>query len=116
MKKPARRSKTARILTSAIGKTEKVQDDLTEAARDLNTTNAVLSGPLSTSQAVAAVAGAVKQNIAAEVKVQEAAEELETVKEMLKEAQVAQAEQPSNGHAGEGVASIIPHLQSARDS
>ena len=93
MKKPARRSAATRLLVGAIGKTEKVRDDLTEAARDLNDANAVLSGPLSTAQAVAAVAGAVKQNLAAEVKVQEAADELATVKSMLEDAQVAHAEE-----------------------
>ncbi|MBG9387123.1 hypothetical protein [Caenimonas aquaedulcis] len=115
MKKPARRSTATRLLVGAIGKTEKVRDDLTDAARDLSDTNALLSGPLSAAQAVAAVAGAVKQNLAAEVKVQEAAEELATVKSMLEDAQVANAEEPATGKGGEGVASILPHLQSARD-
>ncbi|MES3002721.1 MAG: hypothetical protein V4787_18670 [Pseudomonadota bacterium] len=114
MKKPARRTKAAKILTTAIDKTEKVQDDLNHAAHDLNVTNTLLSGPLSTAQAVAAVAGAVKQNVAAEIKVQEAAEELETVKDMLKDAQAAQGEPAPAGNVGEGVASVIEHLKATR--
>jgi hypothetical protein len=114
LKKPARRTKAARILTTAIGKTEKVQEDLNHAARDLNTTNALLSGSMSNAQAVAAVAGAVKQNVAAETKVQEAAAELESVKDMLKDAQAAQAEAAPAGNVGEGVESVMEHLRSER--
>lgn len=114
MKKPARRTRAAKILTTAIDKTEKVQDDLNHAARDLNTTNMLLSGSMSTVQAIAAVAGAVKQNVAAETKVQEAAEELEVVKDMLKDAQAAQAEAAPAGNVGEGVASVMEHLRATR--
>jgi hypothetical protein len=114
MKKQARRTKAAKILTTAIGKTEKVQDDLNHAARDLNVTNTLLSGSMSTAQAVAALAGAVIQNVAAETKVQEAAAELETVKDMLKDAQAAQAEAVPAGNVGEGADSVMEHLQTER--
>lgn len=112
MKKSTTRA--AEILTEAIHKTDEVQDDLNEAAQALGNANAVLSSPISASQAVAAVADAVQQNIAAETKVQDAAQELDAVKELIQEAQVAQAEGDSRGHAGEGTASILAYFEGKR--
>jgi hypothetical protein len=112
MNKPTTRS--AQILTEAINKTDEVQEDLHDAAEALGDTNAVLSTPLSTLQAASAIAGAVKQNIEAESKVQGAAQELESVKEMLHEAQIAQAEGDATRNAGEGTASILAYFEGKR--
>jgi hypothetical protein len=105
---------SAKILGEAISKTDHVQEELQDAAQALNGTNAVLSGPLSTAQAVAAVAGAVKQNIATESKVQDASQELERVKELIQDAQIAQASGESDGRAGEGTASILAYFEGRR--
>jgi hypothetical protein len=111
---PSTNPQSARILREAISKTDHVQEELQDAAQALNGTNAVLSGPLSTAQAVSAVAGAVKQNIAAESKVQDAAQELEAVKELIEDAQIAQASGQHDGKAGEGTASILAYFEGRR--
>jgi len=105
---------SARILSEAISKTDHVQEELQDAAQALSGTNAVLSGPISTAQAVSAVAGAVKQNMAAESKVQDAAQELESVKELIQDAQVAQASGERDGKAGQGTASILAYFEGRR--
>jgi hypothetical protein len=111
MNKP---NKSATILADAIQKTDRVQDELEEAAGVLNVTNAVLSQSMSTAQAVAEMARAAKQNVAAEAKVQGAAEELENVKEMLQDAQAAQGEVTKPGNKGEGTASILAYFEGRR--
>jgi hypothetical protein len=105
---------SAKILSEAIEKTDQVQEELENAAQALNETNAVLSNPLSTAQAVSAVAGAVQQNIAAEAKVQDAAQELENVKELIADAQIAQAAGQRERQAGEGTASILAYFEGRR--
>ena len=112
MKKPTTQS--AKILADAIHKTDAVQDDLHDAAEVLSGTNAVLSGPLSTAEAISALAGAALQNLEAESKVQEAAQELETVKELLQEVQIAQAAGAPAGNSGEGTASILGYFEGRR--
>lgn len=114
MKNQSPRSRASKILTAAIDKTDKVQDELHVAAENLGNANAVLSNPLASSQAVAAVASAVAQNVAAEVKVQEAVEELEVVKELIKDAQVEQSADQANGNKGEGTASILAYFEGRR--
>jgi hypothetical protein len=98
-----------KILKSALKKTEQVQQDLGEAAGELGEANEALTGALSRAQVIAAVAGAVEQNKSAEAKVHGAAEDLEAVKDMLKDAQAAQSEN-RNGLTGEGAGSVVPHL------
>ena len=112
MKKPATRS--AKILTDAIVKTDQVQEELVDAAQALSGANAALASPLSTAQAVSAIAGAVKQTLAAETKVQDATQELEQVKDLLQEAQVAQAGGEAVRNTGEGTASILGYFEGRR--
>jgi len=104
----------AKILTEAITKTDQVQEELHDAAEALGEANAVLSSPLSTTQAISAVAGAVQQNMAAESKVESAAQELESVKELIQEAQVAQAVGEERRKNGEGTASILAYFEGRR--
>jgi hypothetical protein len=61
-----------------------------------------------------AVADAVLQNIAVELKVQDAAQELETVKELIQEAQIAQASVAPASKSGEGTASILAYFEGRR--
>jgi ABC-type transporter Mla subunit MlaD len=112
MKKPNTRS--AKILDQAIAKTDQVQEELHDAAQALSGANAVLSQPVSTAQSVSAIAGAVKQNLEAESKVQDATQELETVKELLHEVQVAQAAGDAVRNSGEGTASILGYFEGRR--
>jgi hypothetical protein len=103
-------AQSTKILKEAIEKTDQVQEELHDAAEALNGANAVLSSPM----AASAVAGAVKQNIDAESKVQSAAHELEVVKDLIQEAQVAQAAGESARNAGEGTASILAYFEGRR--
>jgi hypothetical protein len=107
-------AQAAKILSEAIDKTDQIQDELKDAASALNGTNTMLSGPISTAQAVSAVAGAVRQNILAEAKVQDAAQDLESVKELIEDAQIAQAAGEHDGKAGEGTASILAYFEGKR--
>jgi hypothetical protein len=63
---------------------------------------------------MSAIAGAVKQNLEAESKVQDATEELESVKELLHEAQIAQAAGEPARNSGEGTASILGYFEGRR--
>jgi hypothetical protein len=105
---------SAQILSEAIDKTGQIQEELQDAAQALNETNSVLSNPLSRAQAISAVAGAVEQNIAAESKVEDAAHELESVKELIVDAQIAQAAGQRERQAGEGTASILAYFEGRR--
>ena len=109
-----RRTRSAKILTKAVEKSDQVQEELQDAVKSLSSANAVLSGPLPTAQAVSAIAGAVKQNLEAESKVHDARQELENVKELIHEAQIAQAAGDPTRNSGEGTASIIGHLEDRR--
>jgi uncharacterized protein with PIN domain len=112
MNKPNTRS--AKILTDALEKTDQVKEELQDAAEAISGANAVLSSPISTANAMSAIAGAVKQNLEAESKVQDATEELESVKELLHEAQVAQAAGDAVRNSGEGTASILGYFEGRR--
>jgi hypothetical protein len=112
MKQPNTRS--AKILTDALEKTGQVQEELDDAAQALSGANAALASPLSTAQAGAAIAGAVKHTIEAESKVQDATQELENVKELLQEAQIAQAAGEAARNSGEGTASILGYFEGRR--
>jgi uncharacterized protein with PIN domain len=112
MNKPNTRS--AKILTDALEKTDQVKEELQDAAEAISGANAVLSSPISTSNAMSAIAGAVKQNLEAESKVQDATEELESVKELLHEAQIAQAAGDAARNSGEGTASILGYFEGRR--
>ena len=112
MKKPATRS--AEILTDALAKTDQVQEELIDAAQALSGANAALASPLSTAQAVSAIAGAVKQTLEAETRVQDATQELENVKDLLHEAQIAQASGEAARNSGEGTASILGYFEGRR--
>lgn len=112
MKKPTTRS--AKILSDAVEKTDEVQEDLQEAVESLSGANAVLSGPLSTTQAMSAIAGAVQQNLDAEAKVKDARQELENVKGLIQDAQIAQAAGDSARNSGQGTASILGYFEGRR--
>ena len=112
MNKPSTRS--AKILTDALEKTDQVKEELQDAAQAISGANAVLSNPISPANAVSAIAGAVKQNLEAESKVQDATDELETVKELLHEAQIAQAVGDAARNSGEGTASILGYFEGRR--
>ena len=114
MTKPAAKSQASRILTEAIAKTDKVQDELHQAVETLGSANALLSDPIAPTQAAAAVADAVEQTLAAETKVQDAVQELEAVKDLIKEAQVEQADEATTGKVGEGTASILAYFEGRR--
>ena len=113
MNKPASSSKSAKILTAAINKTEKVQDELKQAADALSSTNTLLSSaPTSAQATVAAVADALEQNIAAEATVHEASQELEAVKDLIETAKTADR---ANANTGQGTASILAYFEGRRD-
>jgi hypothetical protein len=107
-------TQSKKILGEAIARTDEIQEELQDAAQAIGGTNAALSGPLSTAQAVAAVASALKDNLAAESKVHEAAQDLETVKDLIEDAQIAQASGEHDGKAGEGTASILAYFEGKR--
>ena len=103
----------AALAATAGRKAQKVQRKLQEAEAELHTANGIL---------VKAVPGrdrkeidaALEQNVAAEEKVHDAAEELEVVQELLADATapdncVAPGERAA-GQTGQGVKSLIPHL------
>jgi uncharacterized protein with PIN domain len=112
MNQPSTRS--AKILTDALEKTDQVKEELQDAADAINGANEVLSSPISTANAMSAIAGAVKQNLEAESKVQDATDELESVKELLHEAQIAQAAGEAARNSGEGTASILGYFEGRR--
>jgi ABC-type transporter Mla subunit MlaD len=112
MTKPSTRS--AKILSDALEKTDQVKEELQDAADAISGANAVLSSPISTANAMSAIAGAVKQNLEAESKVQDATDELESVKELLHEAQIAQAAGEPARNSGEGTASILGYFEGRR--
>ncbi|MEO5670461.1 MAG: hypothetical protein ABIR26_07190 [Ramlibacter sp.] len=99
---------------SRTPKTDEVQDDLQDAALALNAANSVSASPLTAEQAKSALADAVEQNVEAEARVQDAALELETVKQLLQEARTAQAADGLAGNSGEGTASILGYFEGRR--
>jgi hypothetical protein len=99
-------------LASAAGrKTAKVQRKLHEAQSELKTANSILVKAVP-ERSRRDLDQAVEQNVAAEAKVHEAADELEVVKELLDHAGgvVTGAESGAKGRTGQGLQSLIPHL------
>ncbi|WP_048440556.1 hypothetical protein [Caenimonas sp. SL110] len=111
MTKSSSHLRASRILTKAIEKTDKVQEELSVAADNLEQANAVLTHPEAITQVANVVADAVALNVATEAKVQDAVEELETVKELIKNAQVEQSSDKTAGRMGEGSASLLKYIE-----
>ena len=108
-------SRVSKILEKAIEKTDKVQEELHAAAENLEHANAVLTHPEAIAQVADVVADAVALNVATEAKVHDAVEELETVKELIKNAQVSQQPDKTVGRVGEGTASLLAYFEGRRD-
>ncbi len=94
-------------------KAQKVQRKLQEAEAELHAANGILVEAVPTRDREK-IDEALEQNIAAEEKVHDAAEELEVVRELLADDaapdnRVAPAERAA-GQSGQGVKSLIPHL------
>jgi hypothetical protein len=106
--------RASKILTKAIEKTDKVQEELS-AAENLEHANSVLTHPQAISQVATVVADAVALNVATEAKVHDAVEELETVKELIKNAQVEQSSDKTAGRMGEGSASLLKYIDERRE-
>ena len=103
---------TQAALASAAGrKADKVRRKLHQAEAELHNANGILvkAVPVHDQHEIDA---ALKQNVAAEEKVHDAAEELEIVKELLSDADVRSADSrpAAPGQTGQGVKSLIPHL------
>ncbi|MES2634799.1 MAG: hypothetical protein V4669_17650 [Pseudomonadota bacterium] len=107
--------RASKILTKAIEKTDKVQEELSAAAENLEHANSVLTHPQAISQVATVVADAVALNVATEAKVHDAVEELETVKELIKNAQVEQSSDKTAGRMGEGSASLLKYIEERRE-
>jgi hypothetical protein len=107
----------AALVSTAGRKADKVQRKLQQAEAELHNANGILvkAVPTHDQQEIDA---ALKQNVAAEEKVHDAAEELEIVKELLSDsgpdAQTAGAAATPQGQTGQGVKSLIPHLSRSR--
>jgi hypothetical protein len=108
----------AALVATAGRKTHKVHRKLKQAEAELHTANEILvkakAKPARDKQAMEI---AVRQNVAAEEKVHDAAEELQVVKQLLAEADAdthASASSGATGQSGDGVKSLIPHLERRR--
>lgn len=102
----------AALASAAARKAEKVQRKLHQAEAELHSANKTLVEAVPKHDQ-REIEDALKQNIAAEEKVHDAAEELEVVKELLSNAEPsAGAGMPTRqaGQTGHGVKSLIPHL------
>ena len=109
------------IAAAASKKAAKAQRQLVEAEAELQISSAALQEVLPAG-AGAKVEAALQHNAAAEEKVHEAAEDLETVKELLSDGQPESTpdqrparprprKQAAAGKSGEGVRSLMPHLR-----
>jgi hypothetical protein len=114
MKAPQSPALTQAALVATAGrKADKVQRKLQQAEAELHSANGVLvkAVPRHDQQEIDA---ALQQNVAAEEKVHDAAEELEVVKELLSDAEPdgrsADAAAAAQGQTGQGVKSLIPYL------
>jgi hypothetical protein len=106
----------AALVATAGRKTHKVQRKLQQAEAELHTANEILVKAVPTHD-TKDIDSAVKQNIAAEEKVHDAAEELHVVKELLSDAEASTqgiSTASSAGQTGHGVKSLIPHLERNR--
>ena len=106
------------LAATAGRKAHKIQRKLKQAEAELHTANEILvKAPARDNRKIEV---AVQQNVAAEEKVHDAAEELQVVKELLAEAAEADAHGAAGsatvsvGQTGEGVRSLIPHLERRR--
>lgn len=102
----------ASLVSTAGRKAKRVQRKLHEAEAELHTANEILVKAVPTRDE-ASIDAAVEQNVAAEEKVHDAAEELEVVNALLADAQQApctDAPPLSPGRTGQGANSLIPHL------
>lgn len=111
----------AALQAAARKKTLSVQRKLEVAENELHRANEVLAGAIPRHDEQQ-ISSAVQDNLAAEEKVREAAEELHIVQELLAdEAQTAASkaiDSKASGASGQGVRSLIPNLSrgSARPS
>lgn len=111
----------AALQAAARKRTLRVQRKLEVAENELHRANDVLAEAIPRRD-VQQISSAVEDNLAAEEKVREAAEELQIVQELLAdEAQTAASkaiDSKVGGASGQGVQSLIPHLSrgSARPS
>lgn len=108
---PPSNTRASKILTEALEKTDRVQEDLTAVAEDLEQANAVLAHPQVIAQVATVVADAVALNVATESRVQDAVDELEAVRELIKDAQVEQSSAKTVGRVGEGTASLLKYFE-----
>jgi hypothetical protein len=113
MKKPPAPAVTPQELAAAAGrKARRVQRKLHQAETEMHSANeALLHGPHAPE-----LDEAVQRNAEAERKVHEAVEELEVMKEMLRNGDAhphprPHGEGPSGGKSGAGVRSLLPHLK-----
>jgi hypothetical protein len=112
--KPQSAALTQASLVSTAGrKAKRVQKKLHEAEAELHTANEILVKAVPTRDKES-IDAALEQNVAAEEKVHDAAEELEVVTALLSDAdQTAQATgmlPGARGRTGQGARSLIPHL------
>jgi hypothetical protein len=106
----------AALVATAGRKAHKVQHKLKQAEAELHTANEILVKAVPTRDKQD-IDSAVQQNIAAEEKVHDAAEELQVVKELLSDAEAGRQGSSmtnSKGQSGDGVKSLIPHLERNR--
>ncbi len=108
---PPSNTRASKILTEALEKTDRVQEDLTAVAEDLEQANAVLAHPQVIAQVATVVADAVALNVATESRVQDAVDELDEVRELIKDAQVEQSSAKTVGRVGEGTASLLKYFE-----
>ena len=103
---------TAAATASAAGrKAKRIQRKLTLAESELQASIKVLAKPENKSTG-AEVKDALKHNVAAEIKVHEATEELEVVAQLLTDVKDAlPTGTVQQGRSGEGAKSTIPHLR-----
>jgi hypothetical protein len=103
----------AALASTAGRKADKVQRKLQQAEAELHNANGILVNAVPTHDQQE-IDAALKQNVAAEEKVHDAAEELEIVKELLSEGEPAvpsaKSRPAARGQTGQGVKSLMPHL------
>jgi hypothetical protein len=110
----------AALVATAGRKADKVQRKLQQAETELHTANKILVKTVPTRDRKD-IDSAVQQNVAAEEKVHEAAEELLVVKELLADADAEAAIlgtgiTASKGQSGDGIKSLLPHLERRRSA
>jgi hypothetical protein len=113
MKAQSRALTPASLVSTAGRKAKRVQRKLQEAEAELHTANELLVQAVPTRDQES-IDAALEQNVAAEEKVHDAAQELEVVNALLSDAgETAQATGTlpnAQGQTGQGAKSLIPHL------